>query len=40
MDLSVVGILVSLAGIIVLALRGFGIMLIAPLAVAVGRAVL
>jgi H+/gluconate symporter-like permease len=35
MDLSVIGILVSLALIIVLALRGFGIMLIAPLAVVI-----
>ena len=35
MDLSVIGILVSLVIIIILALRGFGIMLIAPLAVAI-----
>jgi len=35
MDLSVVGILLSLAVIVFLALRGFGIMLIAPLAVVI-----
>ena len=35
MDLSVVGIFLSLAVIVILALRGVGIMLIAPLAVAI-----